>query len=383
MLVALFSKMSVFQALDPYRLHDAEIQKVVTKQLAYAWDVSLKQCNSSLFPVPVSLLPSSLKVLRRYKYVVSEKSDGERFLLILGSYKIDHVKHKFSVFVSREFHIFHVFITAPLSLFNGSIFDGEILENKSLNSIVFSAFDIVQYKGVSTIDSLFMKRYAFLMASFDPVVIKGQSVYVHTNSTDISYKIKAHDNSYSDLKLLFAYKRFFPLENISFAVEYQKKLLHASDGLIFTPIYSPVQRGKHKCMFKFKPISTIDLRVYQNEDKTIKELEAMLTRTKTTRISILNSFKCNCTQPECHKLRLIVIPTKKGKQILESIQSGDIVEFSCAKVTRVINHDKHKYLLCEAFRIRPDKSRPNDVRSIMTIYTEVMADIKLETLLQV
>ena len=89
-------------------------------------------------PQPVSIEFKHFPILQKNNYVVCEKIDGVRYMMVALMYG----GKKQCVFVNRNFEMF----TAPLnfkkSIFDGTILDGELYEN------TFLVYDAVMTEGM-------------------------------------------------------------------------------------------------------------------------------------------------------------------------------------------------------------------------------------------
>jgi hypothetical protein len=181
-------------------------------------------------PQPISIERRHFPILRDNVYVVCEKTDGERYMLVATTYKGRRV----CVFVNRAFHMFEVPLNLPRGAYDGTILDGELYENTLL------LYDGVMINGNGFAHCNFLDRYDSLERFVKTIICMKSD----------PYKIKL--------------KTFYPLTDFKeFAEEYLPHVQQRVDGLIMTPVYEPVRMGTHETMFKWKPRdhNTIDFQM--------------------------------------------------------------------------------------------------------------------------
>lgn len=188
---------------------------------------------------PQTLAKTDLMYLKKYKYSVTDKADGERTFLIFLKDKIILINPKTKVQISMYDN--------KTGLFN-TIIDGEYLEKTN----EFLGFDILFYgspnKGYRDVREFDLEtRLKFL----DRV---------------INYYIKKQ----KDLSLSIKMKKFYfnIFDDAKYIWENKDKLFkYELDGLIFTPInqsYTDSLSDIQKPVFKWKPKLSIDVRVEYN-----------------------------------------------------------------------------------------------------------------------
>ena len=181
-------------------------------------------------PQPISIERRHFPILRDNVYVVCEKTDGERYMLVATTFQ----GRRISVFVNRSFHMFEVSLNLPRGAYDGTIVDGELYQNTLL------LYDGVLIKGNAIGHLNLLDRYDSL-EKFVKSIISMKSD---------AYKVKL--------------KMFYPFTDFQeFSEEYLPNVEQQVDGLIFTPVYEPVRMGTHETMFKWKPRdhNTIDFQI--------------------------------------------------------------------------------------------------------------------------
>lgn len=188
-------------------------------------------------PLPVSIERKHFKILRDNKYMVCEKTDGVRMVMVCLEVEGDPVV----VIINRALQMWRVNLRVPKKAYQGTLVDGEMINNKLL---VYDAV-VINGENISQLD--FLKRREYF-SKFCKSIVKVATDTISVNS-----------------------KKFENLENIEeYCTNEIPKLPHNSDGLIFTPVNSPIQLGTHETMFKWKPIEhiTIDFQVKRQHNNT-------------------------------------------------------------------------------------------------------------------
>ncbi len=182
-------------------------------------------------PQPISIERRHFPILKNKKYVVCEKTDGVRHVLVCT--KVDN--KKVCVLVNRRLDEKIVKIGVPKSAYEGTILDGELLDDGR-----FIVYDVLIASGVVVKDRKFTTR------------LRAAEAFISGILQLPSDKIRV------------SLKTFYPIQEIKkFYTEYMPTLTYNTDGLVFTPVDEPVMRGTHETMFKWKPrdMNTIDFQL--------------------------------------------------------------------------------------------------------------------------
>jgi len=174
-------------------------------------------------PQPISIERSHFPLLKKNKYVVCEKSDGVRHLLVSFMFG----DKKMCVLVNRMFTITLVPLNLPKVAYQGTILDGELV------GTIFLVYDAVVVSGTNVKDLNLIERLQ--SAEKIPTGI------MRVKTDPISLKMKT----------------FCSLKEYDYHT-----VVSDTDGLIFTPVNEPVKTGTHETMFKWKPRdkNTIDFK---------------------------------------------------------------------------------------------------------------------------
>lgn len=183
---------------------------------------------------PVSLTRKNLGSLKSSPFVVCEKSDGERHMLLI--YK-QHV-----YIIDRTFNIYRVEVTFP-DMERTSLLDGELIIDmpkgptgpKKIRYLVYDAVH-VSGRSVAKETLLYRLRVAFL-----------ELVRPRKRSTTDPFDVFVKD--------------FFDVcHSASIVFPYGCRLPHECDGLIFTPANDPYKPGTCHRLLKWKPahLNTVD-----------------------------------------------------------------------------------------------------------------------------
>jgi hypothetical protein len=171
-------------------------------------------------PQPISIEYKHFPILKGGEYVVCEKTDGERYMMVATTFEGKPV----CFFVNRAFDMIEVKIRLNKKVYEGTILDGELYQDTLL---VYDAL-LVSGKPVGHMN-------LFQRLTETENMMKG-IIYM---------KLDKHR-----LKL----KTFYSMRDYDhFMYEYLPKVEQKIDGLVFTPVNEPVRIGTHETMFKWKP----------------------------------------------------------------------------------------------------------------------------------
>ena len=171
-------------------------------------------------PQPISIEYKHFPILKGGEYVVCEKTDGERYMMVATTFEGKPV----CFFVNRAFDMIEVKIRLNKKAYEGTILDGELYQDTLM---VYDAL-LVSGKPVGHMN-------LFQRLTEAENMMKG-IIYM---------KFDKHR-----LKL----KTFYSMRDYDhFMYEYLPKVEQKIDGLVFTPVNEPVRIGTHETMFKWKP----------------------------------------------------------------------------------------------------------------------------------
>jgi hypothetical protein len=178
-------------------------------------------------PQPISIERKHFPVLRSAEYVVCEKTDGERHMMVALMYE---GKPK-CFFVNRAFDMIEVKINLNKKAYEGTILDGELYDNTLM------VYDSVLVNGVLVAHQNLDERLAAAEEMMKFII------YMKSDR----YRLKM--------------KTFHMMKDFGvFMDEYLPTVQQKIDGLVFTPVYEPIRLGTHETMFKWKPLekNTVD-----------------------------------------------------------------------------------------------------------------------------
>ena len=171
-------------------------------------------------PQPISIEHRHFPVLKGAEYLVCEKTDGERYMMVACMFE----GKKKCVFVNRAFNMFEVPINLKKSVYDGTILDGELYENTLM------VYDAVWVNGESVWNLNLMKRLEAARSIMKSII------YMKSDQ----YRLKC--------KTFHQMREFGKFMDVYLPTVQQK-----IDGLVFTPVNEPVRIGTHETMFKWKP----------------------------------------------------------------------------------------------------------------------------------
>lgn len=173
-------------------------------------------------PQPVSIERRHFSLLKRQPYLVCEKTDGVRHLLLSTPEGLVSI-------VNRAFHVEQVKIRVP----KDTLLDGELVRTKA-GRLLFTVYDAVRVKGECLMHTPLDQRLDKARA-----IIKG---IIKTAAAPFEIRVK----TMLDLADIASMPDLGSFE-------------YETDGLVFTPVREPVRMGTHETMFKWKPRERITI----------------------------------------------------------------------------------------------------------------------------
>lgn len=192
-------------------------------------------------PQPVSIERRHFVEFRKREYLVCEKTDGVRHMLV----SCEHEGKRVTALVNRAFAMTPVSTMIP----RGTILDGELVELKAGGTRpVFLVYDAVVVKGLDVRRQPLTSRLEAARSLLKSVV----------RSTKDPFEIR--------VKTMIPLKDFVslaPLESFPWV----------TDGLVFTPVPDPIRMGTHETLFKWKPRDriTIDFLVRNGRELFVQD----------------------------------------------------------------------------------------------------------------
>jgi hypothetical protein len=170
-------------------------------------------------PQPVSIERRHFPLLKKQPYMVCEKTDGTRVMLVCTEFEGKRV----CALVNRAFHMEEISLNVPRE----TVLDCELIDNLIL------VYDAVMVKGEDVRRRTLTER---LLAA-----ASATKMILRTKKDKYSVKVK----------------KMYPLAEIQKVIEAEYP--YETDGLVFTPVEEPVRMGTHETMFKWKPREKITI----------------------------------------------------------------------------------------------------------------------------
>lgn len=191
-------------------------------------------------PNPVSIDRSSLQTLSTDAYWLCEKTDGVRMAMICCRIKgVDVCALVDRSFAVRLCGVLHM----PIALFQGSVFDGELVFDPATSTWVYLIFDAVTVSGIPVWNKHLSHRLRILERAWKS--------YVPDSRDGVEVRLKQ-----------------FVRAGPSAAIP---RGPYATDGVILTPESAHVKFGKHQGLFKLKTHHTVDFALGANGDLSVFE----------------------------------------------------------------------------------------------------------------
>ena len=351
--------------LDPGALLQGSAVQALSREFYKLWGAD-PHAKRNPCPQPVSLERKHLQLLKQDNYVVADKSDGTRYTLFLTRV----MGRQFSVLIDRKMDAHQIPVAASRRVFEGSVFDGELvwayLGSNPVPSQLFLIFDVIAYRGSNAIrNESLHKRLQTIRAVFD---LDGRSVTSPEDAATLARegKIVCGGNAHG---LSFRPKGCFPVSQLDTLLRQIPALPYATDGLMFTPVQAPVQTGTSETTFKLKNIHTIDLEV--KERSFLVGLggapETAVQRVPLSSLGLPLVIDEGFWQAFARQHQSMKNESDAATSIVECI-----VELSTKEDVVLKLH-----------KIRTDKTHPNTVRTILATLTNLKENIQISELRQV
>jgi len=364
---------------------------VIRERIKTFWGLKSSGPEYNPSPNPVSIRRDELSALKNDDYVVTEKSDGCRYMLVLTK---NEDKSNVAIMMDRACCKYEIRIYSKPAYFEGTVFDGELVWETDLvgqqevKRLVYWVFDIVSVAGVSVREKSYPERYNILhklISDPDKYEIKDpQAEEDYCQKLASSNKIVAIQNGHY---LCFRPKPCFRLNNIEALWTSRKKLKHSSDGLIFIPINEPVRTGTHFGMFKYKMDHTIDMRLqltekdnnwqvglYYGEDRGLEKGRVVDVLPSVDASQGFDYFG-NKLYFKLHRDEIV-------EKMIAKLKTANVKEFSCIIECSIKfgGANKESELVCFIKKIRTDKTVPNNYRTIQQTILNAQESIGFEEL---
>ena len=318
-----------------YLIDSKELKEKVFLECEMLFGCSLKRDR---FPGPQPVAVEYKNLPLKEQYMICEKSDGERAILLL--LQINNKPMCFMINRNQEFYFMD--FSFKKEVFEGTIMDGELIKTKS-GTWNYLIHDCMAYNGTSFLEISHRLRYACVI----DFIIK-------------RYSPKETDCVNIKTKLFYEYGPGI----VKTWEHIQKTTENKIDGLIFTPVDRPIIFGRDNSLFKWKEIHTIDFLV--KNSKSSKDKISLYYYKKT--LVIYKSFKSDSINYK--NIISFVKENDLVKDITLDLVQGIIIEFKISK-------DIETFI---PYRIRTDKSSPNGEITVNNTLKNIQENICLDEL---
>lgn len=328
---------------------------------------------------PISLEKKYLAQLETHltEYIVTEKSDGIRYLLVLGT----HEGRGFGVLVNRKMQMFEVALCAHADYFRGSVFDGEmVLESceRASERQRFLVFDTVAVGGTSRRQEQVLPRYqeyrdAFDLEGKDLLQYDGHQWETLALEWAQQKKIVALGNKRA---LQFAPKHFVQLLHLGSLWRSLPQMKHKNDGLIFMRTTAPVGVGTDANIFKWKEHHTLDFLLKTRYTKGQWQTQLWFQDQERLVESSTHPFETQGKTRYC-QLR----PNPLFQATCQYYAELNQPHFSLLAECSIEFDPQQPLLWCTVLKWRRDKSTPNNNTVIHNTLNNIVENVTLQDLL--
>lgn len=271
-----------------HRIHDPHARYILD-YIAHLTGTSSKSRKPSVpfpGPNPVSIERADYPKLRAQSYHITEKTDGIRAIMTIG--EISGLNVIAVIDRTMTPYLFPIEYM-PKALYQGSLFDGEVVYDKLEQRWVFLIFDAINVSGVPVFHLPFTERLGAIAASLH------------------FYKPSEQDPG------LLRVKAFLPfVKEVEMAFQAHVETVrqrYDTDGIIFMPHFDRVVYGRHDNLFKLKTKHSIDFLVRNGKlhiyDEHVKRNKPIGTPTGPNAADAKDGVIVECTlDPESKKHEL-------------------------------------------------------------------------------
>ena len=246
------------------------------QRMCSVWGIEARDATRNPCPLAVPLRESDLAERDSSGYMVTLKTDGVRYLLLLTTNKDDK---PVAIMIGRDMAMYEVQVWGMYDMFSrGTLIDGELAWCAGEPPVMkFFAFDVMAVAGQSTVSLRLEERLTVLRDCLElsPTHEDWIRRYASNGDDDLlqfiveESKVVCTPNNMYHLKLV-------PKHMIA-ACEWgsargkcswgETADATTSDGLMFTPTRLPVYIGTHRTLLKWKPRSecTVDIEVREGQ----------------------------------------------------------------------------------------------------------------------
>jgi len=353
-----------------YQLVDEKYLGVLQKYLNSYWNINKVKYFPG--PNPVSIFRKDLKVIKDSEYLITEKTDGQRYLLLF----VNIENKNMCILLDRKFNAYLMDPQAPPELYtgNGTCFDGELVDfnNESMNSKktnAFYIFDCISICGMNVRTQKFSQRIHHVNHLL-------KSVPLQCSLFKMCLKTFWHKSQISEL--------FQSIETREF---------YKTDGLIFMPENTKIKSSRQHDLFKWKPTeeNTIDFHIKRTPN-TIDEFTFYIYCVESKKLEPVQTVIIK----DPFKLQIIQMGVHEDifKNVLKDSQGNSTNLLKMFKVPKVpnvpkINHSlfifECKYdpvsQLWDIIKFRNDKHHPNDSITYRNTVVNIQENITKEELI--
>jgi hypothetical protein len=295
--------------------------------------------------MPLSMCRKDVPQLQQGDYVISEKTDGVRYLLVCVN---DGTDTPSACLVDRSMNCFRIAGDAALAgaLQIGTVLDGELVHNLTKNTAVFMVFDVLQLGREFLMELPFQDRFRKVTCEVMPACEAGtEGGKLLAESLPI---VRKRFFRRTDIMSLFGFVTSGGgggHERVYYEGEWRH---HKTDGVIFQP-NTPYCVGMDPSLLKWKwlDLASIDLRARRSGSSI-----TLATEGGGGDIDMTSLVKL--TEPDLMRLRADM-----------HAMGGNIAEVALDPVTGMWVY----------MNLRPDKNKPNFISTVMTTLLELAEGI--------
>lgn len=298
---------------------------------------------------PMSVEPSRMRLMAAHTYVVSLKTDGTRFLLLMTRRPS---AEPVAILCDRARVMYEVEVWADAAFFDGTLLDGEVAWSLSQEYVMhYLVFDVVAVRGANVTAKIFSDRLQIIH----------QIIFVKwREASDDELAQQVHDEQKIHVHQAYPQIRMSPkpiaagckvLDVWNAADQSDVRF----DGLVFTRSDATMHIGRTPAILKWKPHHTVDVEVRQRDDN-------------------LDAYACT---PSGAVVRADSMSPAITSIVVRRNELLDDVELPCIFECFVDDFAAERLTLFPA-RQRVDKTHPNSMSTILRCLNARTSDVTVQ-----
>lgn len=331
--------------------------------------------------MPFNISRNTLNVIKENDYFITEKSDGMRYLMYIVHDM--SINNPVGILMNRSKEVYRLpDATKVGNIFkSGTVLDCEYVFNRTLKEHMILIFDILAMDGKSCVDLPFHQRLQLL----DNEINLRVADYIRSAAASAlqSKYLKINRKKYlmkSDIQSLLLKIRYEHGERVYMELPDGRRH-HKTDGIIFQPANSKYQLYSDSNLLKWKwsDLRSVDLIAVENKVTNITTSGQQMSNGPIIQLFCQgpDNTSIDCTKRGGSHVGLSLFDSFRLLADINDTSFG-VPQTSGPSIVEVmydVDLGHWKYM-----RLRRDKTKPNFIDTVMSVFIEQAEDISIEEL---